>query len=67
MLICYDAFYRASSSNEVQISTRAVQICSAGGIDLFPGTDNPMNAMYLVIDPLKKIVHVVKFMVKPVW
>jgi hypothetical protein len=59
--------YRTSDNNEVKISTRAVQIHSVGGLDLFSNSENPMNSMYLVIDPLKKIVHVVRYDAKSAW
>lgn len=58
---------RASADNAVKISTRTVQVHSAEGLDLFGGSDNPMNAFYLVIDPLKKQVHVLRFVVKSMW
>lgn len=58
---------RASSNNEVKISTRAVRVQSVSGLDLFAGSDNPMNRFYLVIDSLKKLVHVVRHVVRPVW
>jgi hypothetical protein len=59
--------YRTSDNNEVKISTRVIQVNSISGLDLFSNNDNPMNSMYLVIDPLKKIVHVVRYDAKSNW
>jgi hypothetical protein len=59
---------RDSKTDVVQFSGKVFRINAASGLELFP--DNPssaLNALIVIVDPLKKAVTVIKNDFKPFW
>ncbi len=59
--------FRDSQNEDVKISTRAALVHSVSGSDLFVGTDNPANRMIVIVDPLKRLVFVVRTALRNYW
>lgn len=60
--------YRDSKTEQVQIAGRVYQLEKVTGLTLFQDDpDSPHNQLFLVIDPLKKEVTVMKHSFKPFW
>lgn len=60
--------YRDSKENKVQLSGKAYKIEKITGVELFPkNPDSPNNALILIIDPLKKVLTVIKQSYNSFW
>jgi hypothetical protein len=68
LFLLYLHHYRDSKTDTVQFSGRVYKVLAAGNLELFP--ENPasgLNAMIVIVDPLKKVVTVVKNNFKSFW
>lgn len=59
--------YRDATTEEVKISGRVYQIEKVNGLSLFQDIDSVHNFFMLIIDPLKRIVTVLKYTHKSFW
>jgi hypothetical protein len=60
--------YRDAKTEEVQIAGRVYQLSKVSGLVLFQDDpDSPHNSLFLVVDPLTKMVTVLKYSYKPFW
>ena len=58
---------RDSQNGDVKISTQAALVHSVSGSDLFMGADSSANRMIVVVDPLKRLVYVVRTTLRNYW
>lgn len=60
--------FRGSESDAIQVSGRAFKIKNIAGLDLFPeNPTSPHNTLFVIIDPLKRHMVVVKNTFKSFW
>lgn len=60
--------HRDARTNQVQLSGRVFLVRSVAGVNLFPANpSSPHNILLLMVDPLKKVVTVVKNSFMPFW
>ena len=52
--------YKDSKTQEIKLAGRVYAIHRVAGLDLFPYPHNRHNALYAIVDPLKKLITVVK-------
>jgi cilia- and flagella-associated protein 300 len=58
----------SNSTNEILVAGKAFRIRSINGIELFPENPiSPYNVCLVILDPLKKHLHVVKNTFKNFW
>ena len=67
LLYLFFIFFRDSKSSEVKVSGRAYRINSIPGLSLFNHPESIHNSLFVIIDPLKKEVIVIKNSYKPYW
>ena len=61
------SLFRDSKNNEVKVSGRAYRILSVPGVSLFEHPESSHNSLFVIIDPLKKEITVIKNSFRPYW
>lgn len=59
--------YKDSKTGEVKLSGRVYSIKQIAGLNLFTHPQSSHNAFYVIVDPLKKQITVIKYDYKPYW
>ena len=59
--------YKDSKSGDVKLSGRVYNIRRVTGLNLFTYPDSSQNYLYIIVDPLKKQITVIKSDFKPYW